>query len=305
MAQEPYPARPIRLLVPFSAGGTTDVFARKYAERMSRVLGQSVVVENKAGASGAIAAAETARARPDGYTLFFATSTTLAILPSMMERPTYDVERDFVPIALLGITPLLLSVNAAVPARTTQELVALIKARPGQYSYGTSGVGSANHLVGELFKLRAGGLDLLHVPYRGSAPALQDALSGRNAVFFDSFVTLLPYHRDGQMRILSVFSEQRSRLAPEIPTAVEEGIPGMVGGSFQVVCAPSGTPPAVVRHLEAATAEIMREASFQQELLALAIEAVTETTPERTAAFIRAESAKWAPVIRATGATLQ
>lgn len=303
-AQETYPARPIRLLVPFSAGGTTDVFARKYAERIGRVLNQSVVVENKAGASGAIAAAELARARPDGYTLFFATSTTLAILPSMMRQPTYDVERDFIPIALVGITPLLLSVNAAIPARSQAELVALIKAQPGTFSYGTSGVGSANHLAGELFKLQAGGIDLLHVPYRGSAPALQDALAGRNGVFIDSFVTLLPHHREGRMRILSVFSETRSVLAPEIPTASEAGLPGMVAGSFQVVCAPTGTPPAVVATLERATAEIMRDAAFQQELLALSIEPVADTTPARTRDYVRNELAKWAPIIRATGVTL-
>ena len=141
-AQETYPSRPIKMLVPFAPGGTTDLFARKYAERLARRLGQPVVIENKAGAAGAIAAAETARAKPDGYTLFFASSTTLAILPSMMANPTYDVERDFAPIALLGITPLMVAINGAVPAKTLPELLALIKANPGKYSYGTSGTGS-------------------------------------------------------------------------------------------------------------------------------------------------------------------
>jgi tripartite-type tricarboxylate transporter receptor subunit TctC len=303
-AQEVYPSRPIRLLVPFSPGGTTDLFARKFAERIGRVLGQSVVVENKAGASGAIAAAEAARARPDGYTLFFATSTTLAILPTMMSRPTYDVERDFSMVALVGVTPLLLSVTSSVPAHTTAELVALIKARPGQFSFGTSGVGSANHLAGELFKLQAGGLDVLHVPYRGSGPALQDALVGRNAVFFDSFVTLLPHHREGRMRILSVFSAQRSRIAPEIPTAIEEGIPDMIAGSFQVLVAPSAVPAPIIEVLQRATGQIMRDGSFQDELLALGNEPVTDSTPERTRDFVHHELTRWAPIIRATGATL-
>lgn len=304
-AQDAYPSRPIRLLVPFSPGGTTDLFARKFADRIGRVLGQGVIVDNKAGASGAIAAAETARARADGYTLFFATSTTLAILPTMMARPTYDVERNFSMIALVGLTPLLLSVTATVPAHATRELVALIKAHPGQYSYGTSGVGSANHLAGELFKLQAGGLDLLHVPYRGSAPALQDALIGRNAVFFDSFVTLLPYHREGRMRILSIFSTQRSRIAPEIPTAIEEGIPDMVAGSFQVLVAPSGTPTPVIETLQRATAQVMSDPGFQDELLALGNEPVTDSTPDSTRAFVARELARWAPIIRATGTTLE
>jgi len=302
-AQETYPSRPIKMLVPFAPGGTTDLFARKYAERLARRLGQPVVIENKAGAAGAIAAAETARAKPDGYTLFFASSTTLAILPSMMANPTYDVERDFAPIALLGITPLMVAINGAVPAKTLPELLTLIKANPGKYSYGTSGTGSANHLAGELFK-KIGGVDLLHVPYKGSAPALQDALSGINAVFFDSFVTILPHHKTGKMRILAIFSEKRSKLAPELPTAIEAGMPSMVGGSFQVIVAPNGMPAAVMNTLQTATAEIMRDGVFQAELEALMFEPVSESTPERTKAFIRGELAKWAPIIKATGAKL-
>lgn len=303
-AQELYPTRAVRMLIPFSPGGTTDLFARKYGERLARVLGQPVVPENKAGAAGAIAAAEVARAKPDGYTLFFASSTTMAILPSMMRQPTYDVEKDFQPIALLGITPLLVSVNAALPVKTVGELVALLKANPGKYSYGTSGTGSANHLAGELFKVRAG-VDLLHVPYKGSGPALQDALSGLNPVFFDSFVTILPHHKAGKMRILAVLAEHRSRIAPEIPTAIESGIAGMVAGSFQVIVAPQGIPAAVLTRLEKVTAEIMRDRTFQGELEALLFEPVAESTPERTRDFLRAELVKWAPIIKATGAKLE
>ena len=304
-AQDTYPNRPVRLLIPFAPGGVTDLFARKYSEKLGKRLGQPVLMDNKAGASGVIAATEVARSRPDGYTLFFATSTTLAILPWMMTTPAYDVERDFMSIALIGTTPLLLVVNATMPARTVAELVALIKANPGKYSYGTSGVGSTPHLAGELFKLRAGNLDLLHVPYKGSGPALQDALSGINPVFIDSFSGSRPHHKAGKMRILAIFAEKRSNIGPDIPTAIESGIPGMVAGSFQVVCAPTGTPAAIISTLQAATAEVMRETAFQAELEGLSIDPIADSTPEKTKLFIRNELAKWAPIVRATGVKLE
>ncbi len=301
LAQEVYPNRPIRLIVPFAPGGATDLFARKYAERLGKKLGQPVLPDNKAGASGVIAARETVRSKADGYTLFFATSTTLAILPSMMATPAYDVEKDFTPIALLGTTPLFLVVHASVPARTVGELVALVKANPGKYSYGTSGTGSTNHLAGELFKLRAGNLELLHVPYKGSGPALQDAVAGVNQVLFDTFSGSRPFHKAGKMRMLAIFAEKRSKFAPDIPTAIEAGIPGMVAGSFQVVCAPTATPAAIIDALQSATAEIMRDTVFLSELEALSIVPITDSTPEKAKQYIRNELAKWAPLVKATG----
>ena len=304
-AQDVYPNRPVRLLIPFAPGGVTDLCARKFSEKLGKRLGQPVLMDNKAGASGIIAASEVARSKPDGYTLFFATSTTLAILPSMMTTPAYDVEKDFMPIALIGTTPLLLVVNSGMPVRTVAELVTLIKANPGKYSYGTSGVGSAPHLAGELFKLRAGNLDLLHVPYKGSGPALQDALSGVNPVFIDSFSGSRPHHKAGKMRILAIFAEKRSNIGPEIPTAIESGIPGMVAGSFQVVCAPTGTPATIVNTLQSATADVMRETAFQAELEGLSIDPIADSTPEKTKLFIRNELAKWAPIVKATGVKLE
>ncbi len=303
--QAAYPSRPVRLLIPFAPGGATDLFARKYAEKLGKRLGQPIITDNKAGAGGIIAAAETARAKPDGYTLFFATSTTLAILPSMMTTPQYDVDRDFQPIALIGKTPLLLVVHSDLPAKSVAELVALLKANPDKYSYGTSGVGSAPHLAGELFKLRAGNLRLLHVPYKGSGPALQDALSGLNPVFIDSFSGSRPHHKAGKMRILAIFSDKRSNIAPDIPTAIEAGIPDMIAGSFQVVVVPTGTPAAVTDKLQSATAEIMGDKVFQAELEALSIDPIADSTPESTRQFIRVELAKWAPIIRATGVKLE
>ncbi|MFH1026829.1 MAG: tripartite tricarboxylate transporter substrate binding protein, partial [Pseudomonadota bacterium] len=277
-AQEVYPTRPIKLLVPFSPGGTTDVFARKYAERMSRELGQQMYAENKVGASGAIAAAEAARSNPDGYTLFFATSSQLALLP-LMGNVNYDVEKDFVYIALVGKVPLLISVNADFPAKSLSELVAILKANPDKYSFGHSGIGGPPHLGGELFKKLAG-VDLLSVPYKGSAPALYDAIAGINPVFIDSFVTILPQHRAGKMRILAILSEKRSQIAPEIPTSEEAGIPGLISGSFQVVTAPVKIPRNVLSVLENATSRIMRDSSFQKELIGLFFDPVTDSTPE-------------------------
>lgn len=304
LAQGGFPSRPVRLLIPFAPGGATDIFARRYAERMTKRTGQSFLTDNKAGASGIIAAQEVARAVPDGYTLFFATSTTLSILPHMMRTPAYDVEKDFAPIAMLGKTSLLLVVHAAMPVRTVGELVALIKAHPGKYSYGTSGVGSTPHLAGELFKLRAGNLDLLHVPYKGSGPALQDALAGINPVFIDTFSGSQPHHKAGKMRILAIFSETRSNISPDTPTAIEAGIPGMVAGSFQVVTAPSATPPAVINALRVATSEVMKDSAFQAELQGLSIDPIADSTPESAKQYIRQELAKWAPIVRATGVKL-
>lgn len=303
--QGAWPARPVRLLIPFAPGGATDIFARRWAERMARRTGQPFLTDNKAGASGIIAAQETVRAAPDGNTLFFATSTTLSILPHMMATPAYDVEKDFAPVAMIGKTSLLLVVHAALPARSVSELVALIKANPGKYSYGTSGVGSTPHLAGELFKLRAGNLELLHVPYKGSGPALQDALAGINPVFFDTFSGSQPHHKAGKMRILAILSETRSAISPETPTAIEAGIPGMVAGSFQVVTAPAATPPALVNAIRNTTVEVMKDGAFQAELLALSIDPIADSTPEAARQYISQELAKWGPIVKATGVKLE
>lgn len=305
LAQGNYPSRPVRLLIPFAPGGATDIFARRYAERMAKRTGQPFLTENKAGASGIIAAQETARSAPDGHTLFFATSTTLSILPHMMTTPAYDVEKDFAPVAMIGKTSLLLVVHASVPARSVGELVALIRANPGKYSYGSSGVGSTPHLAGELFKLRAGNLDLLHVPYKGSGPALQDALAGINPVFIDTFSGSQPHHKAGKMRILAIFSETRSNISPETPTAIEAGIPGMVAGSFQVVTAPGATPPVIIQALRVATGDVMKDTAFQAELQALSIDPIADSTPESAKQYIRQELAKWGPIVRATGVKLE
>lgn len=302
VAQE-YPARPVRLLIPFAPGGTTDVFARKYAERMSRE-GVQMIPENKAGASGAIAAAEVARATPDGHTLFFATSSTVAILPLMDQKTPYDIDKDFAHISLIGITSHLISVNPNFPAKSLPELVALLKASPGKYSYGHSGVGGPTHLAGELFKSLAG-VNIIDVPYKGSAPALVDAIAGIHPVFIDGFVTIVPQHRSGKMRVLAQLAETRSKILSDIPTSAEAGLPGFTSGSFMVVMAPVKTPQGVQRTLESVTAKVVRDTAFQAEMLNVYIDPVTDSTPEKIRALIARERAKWGPIIKATGAKMQ
>jgi tripartite-type tricarboxylate transporter receptor subunit TctC len=302
-AQKDFPTHPIKLIIPFAAGGTTDAFARKYAERMSRELGQQMYAENMAGASGAIAATALTQSNPDGYTLAFLTSSTLAMLPSMAQDLKFDVDKDFAYIGLVGVMPLIISVNANMPAQTLGKLVMLLKANPEKFSYGTSGVGGPPHLAGLLFQKLAG-VDILHVPYKGSAPALYDAIAGINPVFIDTFTTILSQHKAGKMRILAVLGDKRSDLAPEIPTTAEAGIKGLTAGTFQVVTAPIKTPRAVLSALESATKRVMGDKAFQKEVLDLAIDPVADSTPEKTRKYIISERNKWAPFIKASGAQL-
>ena len=295
-AQENFPTRPIKLLVPFAPGGTTDLFARKYAVRLARKLNQPVVPENKAGAAGAIAAAETARAAADGYTLFFASSTTMAILPSMMSKPTYDVERDFAPVALLGITPLMVAVNSNLPAKTLPELLTLLKANPGKYSYGTSGTGSANHLVGELFK-KIGGVDLLHVPYKGSAPAVQDLIGGQTHVLIDAGTVLLPQVKGGRLKALAVTGSRRDPNLPDVPTVREQGFAGLEAAGFQGLVGPAGMPREIVDRLSSELVRVLAQPDVRSRFAAAGSE-VTPRPAAEFAAYVKAESEKWSGVIR-------
>ena len=304
VAQDQYPTRPIKLDVPFAPGGTTDAYARKYAERMSRELGQQMYVENKAGAAGSISAADVAHANPDGYTLGFITSTTLALLPSIATDLSFNVDKDFAFISLVGVMPLILAVNSEFPAKNLAELIAVLKANPGKYSVGTSGTGGPPHLACELFKIMAG-VDVLHVPYKGSGPALYDALAGINPIFFDTFVTIQPHEKAGKMRTLAILSDKRSDVDPSVPTTAEAGMPGLTAGTFQVVLAPAKTPRNVLEALEKATAKVLSDPSFQKEALAMSIDPTAGYDPEKTRVYILGERAKWAPIIKASGATLQ
>ena len=300
-AQGKYPERPIRLVVPFAAGGGTDIMGRRFAGKISLLLGQNVFVENRGGAGGTIGTAEVARARPDGYTLLVGTSSTHAINPTAMENLSYDPVKDFAPIAVLGVIPMVIAVHPSVPAKTLRELVARVKATPGKYSFGSAGIGSINHLTGELFKKQAGGLDIVHVPYKGAGAALLDLIAGQIPIAMITVSSATAHYRSGKVRVLATFSGKRSKAAPDIATAVELGMPGMLAYTFNIILAPAGTPKPIINQLHQATMRIMADNAFQKDLESLSIEPVTDSDPEKATQFIRDELAKWAPIIKGTG----
>lgn len=305
-AQARYPDRPIRLLIGFSAGGPTDIVARRLAERLGARLGQPMIVENRAGAAATIASAEVARARPDGYTLMLATSSSHAIAATLMVRPTFDPIADFAPIALIGEVPMVLSAHPGFAAQSLPELLALLRrAPPGSVNYASSGTGGISHFTMELLMRQAGGVVMTQVPYRGAGPALQDVLAGHVPLLIDTFATALPHHREGRLKILANFSRRRSSATPDVPTGIEGGVPDMVANTYNALLAPAGTPPAVIETLHQAVLEVARDTDFQGFLRSLSIEPVPDTTPQSTLAYMRSELEKWRPVIRATGMTME
>lgn len=303
LAQERYPSRSIRLVVGFPPGGPTDVFARRYAEKASPVFGRPVVIDNRPGAGGTVGAAQVAKSPADGYTLLFGSSSTQVTGPLLSPTPPYDPVKDFTQL-IVGIVPMVVVVNPALPVKNIQELVALLKANPGKYSYSSSGPGSINHLGGELFKLKAGGLDALHVPYKGNNPALQAGISGEVSFLLDTFGTTLPFHKAGRLRIIAVCADKRSKVLPDIPTVAEAGIEGVLVPTVNVVAMPSATPAPVVSTIVDVTRRVMRDESLAADLAGLSIETVTDADPARSQRFIADEIARWAPIVKATGATL-
>ena len=303
-AQGVYPDRPIRLLIGFAAGGPTDIVGRRFADRLGAVLGQPVVVENRSGASGSIAAVEAARARPDGYTLMLATSSSHAIYVSLAVRPGFDPVADYAAVALIGVVPMVIGAHPAFAA-TLPEALAKIRAAPGEIALATSGNGGIAHFAAELLLHQAGGLRANLVHYRGGGPAVQDAIAGHVPLVVETFATTLEHHRAGRLRILAAFSGQRSAAAPEVPTAIEQGVPGMLANTYNVLLAPAGTPAPVIARLAEASAKVASEPEFQAFLRSVSVEPVLDSTPARTAEFIRSERAKWEPIIRATGLRIE
>ena len=295
-----YPDHPVRMVVPFPPGGPTDIFARVLSARLSDELGQQVVIENKAGAGGNIGTEAVSTARPDGYTLLFGTAATHGINVSLYQHLPYDPLRDFEPIAHVGTVPMALVVAPAMP-RTALELIAKLKAEPGKWSYGSSGNGTTNHLAGELFKKRYG-LDVQHVPYKGTAPALQDLLAGRLAFMFESFGTSVESIRAGRLVALGVMANRRSVAAPEVPTMAEAGVPDFVGGTWNVVVAPAGTPRDIVVKLNAAVNRAMLFPAVAEKLRVLGIDAVPDSSPASTRRFIETEIVKWREMVALAGA---
>jgi len=303
-AQAKYPDRTVRLVIPFAPAGPTDIIGRMAAEKMTALLGQTMIVDNKAGAAGAIGAMEVKNAKPDGYSLLFATSSTHAINPTAFVKPPYDPIKDFTPISSICVNPLVLVVNPSMPD-TMLGLVELMKKNPGKYSYGSSGAGSILHLAAEYLKREVGGMDVEHVPYKGSMPALQDMMSGNVAWMFETFSTTLQLHRSGKVRILAYAHAKRAAIAPEIPTMIEAGIPGYEAYTFNLILGPAGLPPNVVDVIDQASRKLMADPSAVKFLEDIAAVPTVDTMPARTAKFIKDELAKWAPIIKSSGVRIE
>jgi len=295
-----YPDKPVKLVVPFPPGGPTDVFARVLSAALSEQLGQQVIIENKGGAGGTVGTEQVAKAKPDGYTLLFGTAATHGINVSLYDQLPYDPLKDFELVALAGLVPMVLLVSPEQP-RTLPELIAKLKADKGKSSYASSGNGTTNHLAGELFKTRAG-VEATHVPYRGSGPALQDLMGGRVTFMFDSFGTSLEQIKAGKLHAVVIMADKRSQARPDVPTAAEAGLADFVGGTWNIVAVPAGTPKPIVDRLNAAINKALVSPTVAERLQQLGIEAVTDSTPASTRAFVTAEIAKWRDVIRAAGA---
>jgi tripartite-type tricarboxylate transporter receptor subunit TctC len=294
-----YPDKPIRLVVPFPPGGPTDVFARVLSVGLAEQLGQQVVIENKAGAGGTVGSDMVAKAKPDGYTLLFGTAATHGINVSLYRDLPYHPAKDFELVALTGTVPMVLLVAPEQP-RTLAELLGKLKAEPGRWSYASSGNGATNHLAGELLK-RQLGLDVVHVPYRGSAPALQDLMAGRVAFMFDSFGTSLEQIKAGKLHAVAVMADKRSDVRPEVPTSAEAGLPDFTGGTWNVVAAPAGTPKEIVDRLNVAVNKALNDAPVRDRLRQLGIETVDDSTPASTRVFVETEIAKWRDVVQLAG----
>ena len=296
-ANTKYPDRTIRLIVPFPAGGATDIVGRMFADKLTHILGQTVIVDNKSGASGSIGATEVKNAKPDGYTLLVATSSTHAINPTAFVNRPYDPIADFTPIASVCINPLVFYSNPSMPP-TMMELIKLMKDNPGKYSYGSAGVGSIVHLAAEYLKRSVGGMDVVHVPYKGGAPAIQDTIAGNIVWSFETISTTLPLHRSGKLRINAFCHSKRAPTAPDIPTMVEAGVTGYEVYTFSLILGPPGMPPDVVETLDKASRQAMADPATTKFLEGNSAIPTPDTTPQRTEQFIKDELTKWAPIIR-------
>jgi len=298
-----FPARPIRVVIPFAAGGPTDIVARLLAERMAAKLGQPVVVDPRPGAGGAIAAETVARAAPDGHTLLIGTATTHAVNPALQgDRLPFHPIRDFAPIAQVARVPIVLAVRPDLGTPDLPAFVAMLRSRPGALNYGSSGTGSMGHLASVLL-LRTLGVEATHVPYRGSAPMAADLIAGRLDFASDALASLVPFVREGRVRALAIATPERAAALPDVPTFAQAGLPGYEAYTWNVVFAPAGTPAPAIATLNAALNGVVAEPEVSRRLEEMGQPAVTGTTPEGTAAFVAAELAKWAPVVQASGAT--
>jgi tripartite-type tricarboxylate transporter receptor subunit TctC len=303
LGQAAYPARTVKMIVPYPAGGTTDLLARLVADQIKTGLGATVIVENKPGAGTTLGAEQVARSEPDGYTLLMATSTTLAINKTLYRKLPYDPVTDFAPIALVAGVPFALIINPAIPARTLAEFIAYAKANPGM-AYGSAGNGSPQHLGAEMLK-SAAGIDIRHVPYRGSVPAMLDVMAGHIPMMVVDLQPALQQIREGKVRVLGVTTPQRVAAAPDIPTLAEGGLAGFELVAWQGVVAPARTPRAVIDSLAGQIGKLMADPATRGKLTAMALEPLPASTPQQFADYIKTEVDRWAVIVRNSGAELE
>ena len=291
-----FPAKPVRLIVPFPPGGPTDVMGRIYADKLSALWGQTVLVENRAGAAGNIGSEITAKAAPDGHTILLVASSHV-LNSALYDKLPYDPIRDFTPISQVAYYPLLLVAHPSVPANSLKELVALAKAQPGKLALVSAGNGTPTHLTAELFRAAAG-IDFLHVPYKGAAPATNDLLAGQGQLMFNNPVSAMPHVKTGKLKALAVTSAQRAAIAPEIPTIAESGYPGFEAGTWYAFLAPAGLPREVLNKLSTDIVAVTQVADVRTRFAGMGVDALG-TTPAQLTAIMHAELEKWSRVIRA------
>lgn len=300
-AQGDFPNRPIKLIIPTAAGGVTDIIGRQWADRIKGPLG-SAYVENRGGGSGVIAVVETARAAPDGHTLLLGNSSNMAVFPLAASRQRYDPVKDFEHIAILCVSPTAMAVHGKVPASSLQELVAWVKSNPGKLSYGSAGSGTTNHLAFEMFKQLAGVPDIVHVPYKGAGPGIADLISGHIPMMSVNLTgQVLELDRAGNIRLLSVNAPQRLKAVQQIPTAGEQGMPGLIAQLAILVSAPAGTPRAIVERIATASSRVMADPDFQRVLRDAGMEPFEVSGPEHATQFLAEERVRWGPLIRSIG----
>jgi len=299
MAQA-YPTKPVRMIVPFPAGGATDIVGRLIAQKLAEGWGQQVIVDNRGGAGGTIGSDVAAKSPPDGYTMLLGTSSTHAVAPSLYSKLPYDPVRDFSPVTLAATATILLAVHPSVPAQNVKELIALAKRQPNALSFASSGNGGISHLIGEQFK-SAAGIQMLHVPYKGDTPALVDLVGGQVHLMFGTAVSFLPYVSAGRLRALAVTNPKRSPIVPNVPTIAESGLPGFEALQWFGVFVPAGTPRDIVSRLHADIVKSLKLSDVRERLVGLGAE-VVGNAPDQFAAFQKADSVKWAKIVKESGA---
>ena len=295
-AQDAWPVRPVHIIVPFAAGGVADLLPRIVGVKLSQKWGQSVVIENKVGASGNLGMADGARADPDGYTLVLAPAGNLTVSPLLFKNLPFDTYKDLTPVTNLADVPNVLVVNPSVPAKTFQQLLAYAKANPGKLNFASPGEGSGAHLAGELLKLDAG-IDIVHVPYKGLAPAVNDLLGGNTQMMFAGISTVIQYIKTGKLVALAIASPKRSPQLPEVPTVAESGLPGFDVTSWYGIVTRAGTPPAIVHKIQRDMADALQQEDVRAKLAGLGLEPVG-STPEAFDAMIKSETKKWGDIVR-------